>query len=156
MFSFHMLSTRVKHQIVDINIHALSIVPRGVRFLHKNLSPFVGCPPSYDHFKTFTLSPSLCFSKFYKCNCEKAPYGFLLHPGKPLHQAIHLFPGQTNSPRLHGHTNQHLLNCTFSKCLTNNYANLKAPYNQGIKMQVVIKDVLKQDRICMKFSTPEA
>ena len=120
MFSFHMLSAMIKHQIVDINIQALSMVSRGVKSLHKNLSPFVACPPSYDHFKTFTLSPPLCSSKFYKYNCEKAAYSFLLAPGKPLHQTIHLSPSQTNSLRLHGHTNQHLLNCTFSKSLTNN------------------------------------
>ena len=45
---------------------------------------------------------------------------------------------------------QHLLNCTFSQSLTNNQANLLETYNQGIQVQITMKDIKKDDRLCMK------
>ena len=76
-------------------------------------------------------------------------------PGKPFCQAIHLSLGQTKSPCLHQHTNKHLLNCTFSKSVNNNQANVTEPYNQGIKVQIAAKDI-KKGRFCMKSPPPEA
>ena len=80
-----------------------------------NPHPFCGFLSSYDDFKT-----SFLLLLFVPTSLLK---GFLLPPvppGKPLHQAIHLMlPIQTNSPDLHQHTNKHLLNCIFSKSLTN-------------------------------------
>ena len=75
-------------------------------------------------------------------------------PGKTLYQIIHLLSGQTNSPYLHWHTNKHLLYCTFSNSLTNNYANLTEPFNQGIKLQVTTEDVKKEDKLFMKSPPP--
>ena len=42
-------------------------------------------------------------------------------------------PGWSNFPTLPRHINKQFLECTFSKSLTHNYANLEEPYNQGIK-----------------------
>ena len=43
-----------------------------------------------------------------------------------------------------------------STILANNYKNLtESSYNQGIKVQVITKDV-KEDRLCMKSTPPES
>ena len=62
--------------------------------------------PSLPFFPTFSSS------KYHKYkNYDKAPYIVSSDPQSP---------GQTNSPRHHRHTNENLLNCTFSKSLDNN------------------------------------
>ena len=73
-------------------------------------------------------------------------HSFLLPPvlpEKPISQAFYLPPGQNNSSRLHRYTNKHILNF---RSLTNNYANLRGPYNQGINVQVTTKDIKKGER----------
>ena len=75
-------------------------------------------------------------------------------PGKLFSKDIHLATSQTNSPPLPCHEN--FLKCTFSMSLTHNQANQTEPYNNGIKVQVNAKDIKKEGRRCMKFSTPEA
>ena len=49
-------------------------------------------------------------------------------------------PGWIYSPSPPQHTNKYLWKCTFSKSLTKESVNLKEPYNQAIKIQVINKD----------------
>ena len=51
--------------------------------------------------------------------------------------------------------NTSLLNCTFSKSLTNNQAKLIVPYNQAINVRIITKDIKKEDRLCMKSPPKE-
>ena len=75
----------------------------------------------------------------------------LVQIDKPLCQAIQLPSGQTNSaksPLTHHRT-------PFKIWQINNLANLTKPYNQGIKVQVTIKDIKNEDKLCMKSQPPE-
>ena len=80
-------------------------------------------PPYYDDFKS---PPPHLFAPASPINIAimiKHYTQFFLPPvslGKPYREAIHSPLSQTNSPRLHRHTNEHLLDCTFSKSLTSN------------------------------------
>ena len=87
----------------------------------------------YDKFKTFLALPSPLNIETTIRHHTQFPLTPSF-PGKP-HQAICLPPGQTNISSLPQHTNRHLLKCTFSKSLTYKQANLKQPYNQGMKVQ---------------------
>ena len=86
--------------------------------------PFASFSPPYDDFKISPYLP-LCSSNLHKYNYDKAPYKIFqlppVFPGKLLQQVVILkYPDQTNSPFLHWHTKEHLLNCILLKSLTNN------------------------------------
>ena len=59
------------------------------------------------------------------------------------------------TPHVRSQHQQHLLSCTFSKSLTNNWAKLIEPYNQAIKVRITTKDIKKEDRLFMKSPTKE-
>ena len=93
---------------------------------------------------TLSLLP-LCSSKSHKYNNHvKGTYMVSSYS-----QSIHLPSGP------HRHTDKHVLNCTFSKSLTNNYSNLIEPYNQGINLRITTKDIKKEDRLCIESPPPD-
>ena len=76
-------------------------------------------------------------------------------PGKPLCQAIHLMlPIQTNLSHLNQYTNKHLLNCTFSKSLSNQYLGMshlkkcKSPLKIFFKKKTLHEIPSPEDIVC--------
>ena len=100
------------------------------------------------------------YGQFHKYgNYDKAPDRFpptpcpLTQTSSPCYSLA--LPGWTYSPPLPQHTNKYLWMCTFSKSLTNEQVNLKEPYNQDIKVHVIIKDSKKEGRLYTKSPTSE-
>ena len=134
------------------------MVFRRVNSTHKKCSliPLCGLLPPYVNFK-------LSFSLFIlpsPTNLADTRHSFLL-PQVPLPVSLNYSltppppppppPGQSNSPPHPQHINKHHWKRTFLEGLT----NIKEFFNHDIKVQSTTKVIKNDDKLCMKFSTPE-
>ena len=127
------------------------MVFRRVNSTHKKCSliPLCGLLPPYVNFK---LSFSL-FIPSSPTNMADTRNSFLL-PQAPLPVSLDYSlgpPGQSNSPPHPQHINKHHWKRTFPEGLT----NIKVFFNHDIKVQSTTKVIKNDDKLCMKFSTPE-
>lgn len=108
---------------------------------------------------TLKRSSHFCSPKCHKYdNLHEAPYIVSPIPSPTMQTTLAVYsiaPGLANSSSLPWHTNKHFLKFKFIKSYKYSYVNLKELYNQAIKLQVTIKDVKREDSLCMKCPTPE-
>ena len=128
------------------------MVFRRVNSTHKKCSliPLCGLLPPYVNFK-------LSFSLFIPPSLTNLPdtkHSFLLLQVPlpvSLNYSLDPPPDQSNSPPHPQHINKHHWKRTFPEGLT----NIKVFFNHDIKVQSTTKVIKNDDKLCMKFSTPE-